>query len=114
MKKYIYLIFSIFLLIACKKLESNLDVSAYQNAVKHLPQNLDKFLGKKIISQKWNDKSFFFKTKSDTIFKSFKIDVNDLKVVEEKYPKKNNLKTSFLEFISPSLRALISILSFCI
>mgnify|MGYP005678115235 CR=1 FL=1 len=72
MKRYIYLIFTFFLLIACKKSESNLDVSAYQNAVKHLPQNLDKFLGKKIISQKWNDKSFFFKTKSDTIFKSFK------------------------------------------
>ena len=101
MKRYIYLIFTFFLLIACKKSESNLDVSAYQNAVKHLPQNLDKFLGKKIISQKWNDKSFFFKTKRDTIFKSFKIDVNDLKVVEEKYPKKNNLKTSFIEFISP-------------
>ena len=49
MKRYIYLIFTFFLLIACKKSESNLDVSAYQNAVKHLPQNLDKFLGKKII-----------------------------------------------------------------
>ena len=48
MKRYIYLIFTFFLLMACKKSESNLDVSAYQNAVKHLPQNLDKFLGKKI------------------------------------------------------------------
>ena len=52
MKKKGYLIFTIFLFISCSKSVTHIDVSLYENAVKHLQQNLDKFVDNKIISQK--------------------------------------------------------------
>ena len=69
MKKKVYLIFAIFLFISCTKSVTHLDVSLYENAVKHLPHNLDKFVDNKIISQKWIGETFYFKVKNDTIFK---------------------------------------------
>ena len=51
MKKKCYLIFTIFLFVSCSKSVTHLDISLYENAVKHLPHNLDKFVDNKIISQ---------------------------------------------------------------
>ena len=101
MKKKGYLIFAIFLFISCTKSVTHLDVSLYENAVKHLPHNLDKFVENKIISQEWIGETFYFKVKNDTIFKSFKIEINDLEIVEESYPVVSDDKFSFNEFISP-------------
>ena len=68
-RKYIFLSFFIALFISCDNSKTGIDISVYEKAVKHLPQNLNKFVTNTIISQNWDNDVLYFKTKNDTIFK---------------------------------------------
>ena len=100
-RKFIYLIFLLFVFISCTDINDSIDVSDYNRATKHLPQNLNKFVTNTLISQKWNNDILHYRTKTDTI-KSFLINVNTLEISEGVYPKANNRRTSYLEFVSPN------------
>lgn len=100
-RKFIYLIFLLFVFISCTDINDSIDVSDYNRATKHLPQNLNKFVTNTLISQKWNNDILHYRTKTDTI-KSFLINVNTLEISEGVYPKANNRRTSYLEFASPN------------
>ena len=52
-----------------------------------MPENLDKYLKNQIIAQKWFDGSFYFKTKSDSVSKSYKLNINNLRIIEENFQK---------------------------
>ena len=111
-RKYIFLSFFIALFISCDNSNTALDNSVYEKAVKHLPQNLNKFVNNTIISQKWDNNVFYFKTKNDTIFKSLSIDVNELDIKEVEFPTSNNSRRSYLEYTSPDGKKSIYIKNF--
>lgn len=100
MKNNIILSFFLCLVISCNNLMNEIDEEVYVKALEHMPENLDKFLKKQITAQKWFDGSFYFKTKSDSISKSYKLNINNLSIIEEKFPK-NNKNSKPLEFLSP-------------
>ena len=90
------------LFISCNNPNPKIDASVYEKAAKHLPQNLNKFVTNNIISQKWDNNVLYFKTKNDTIFKSFLIDTNKLEIKEGELPSTNNsLRRNYLEYTSP-------------
>ena len=84
-RKFIYLIFLLFVFISCTDINDLIDVSDYNRATKHLPQNLNKFVTNTLISQKWNNDILHYRIKTDTI-KSFLINVNTLEISEGVYP----------------------------
>ena len=100
MKNNIILSLFLCLIISCNNSLKKIDEEVYIKALDHLPENLDKFLKNQIIAQKWFDGSFYFKTKSDSISKSYKLNINNLSIIEEKFPK-NNKNSNPLEFLSP-------------
>ena len=111
-RKYIFLSFFIALFISCDSSNTSIDKSVYEKAVKHLPQNLNKFVTNTIISQKWDNDVLYFKTKNDTIFKSLSIDANELDIKEVEFPTSNNPRRSYLEYTSPDGKKSIYIKNF--
>ena len=111
-RKYIFLSFFIALFISCDNSNTSIDNSVYEKAVKHLPQNLNKFVTNTIISQKWDNDVLYFKTKNDTIFKSLSIDINELDIKEVEFPTSNNPRRSYLEYTSPDGKKSIYIKNF--
>ena len=99
--KYISWVFLLFLFISCNKLNPKIDVSVYEKAAKHLPQNLNKYVTNTIISQNWDNNVLYYKTKNDTVFKSFLINVNDLEIKEGELESPKSPRRNYLEFISP-------------
>ena len=99
--KYISWVFLLFLFISCNNLNPKIDVSVYEKAAKHLPQNLNKYVANTIISQNWDNNVLYYKTKNDTIFKSFLINVNDLEIKEGELESPKSPRRNYLEFISP-------------
>jgi len=99
--KYISWVFLLFLFISCNNLNQKIDISVYEKAVKHLPQNLNKYVTNTIISQNWDNNVLYYKTKNDTVFKSFLINVNDLEIKEGELESPKSPRRNYLEFISP-------------
>ena len=85
-RKYISWVFLLLLFISCNNTNQKIDASVYEKAAKHLPQNLNKFVTNTIISQNWDNNVLYYKTKNDTVFKSFFINVNDLEIKEGELP----------------------------
>ena len=100
-KKYIYWVFLLLLFISCNNPNLKIDDSVYEKAAKHLPQNLNKFVTNTIISQNWDNNVLYYKTKNDTVFKSFLIDTNELEIKEGELPSTNSPRRNYLEFTSP-------------
>ena len=99
--KYISWVFLLFLFISCNNLNQKIDISVYEKAVKHLPKNLNKYVTNTIISQNWDNNVLYYKTKNDTVFKSFLINVNDLEIKEGELESPKSPRRNYLEFISP-------------
>ncbi len=99
--KYISWVFLLFLFISCNNLNPKIDVSVYEKAAKHLPQNLNKYVANTIISQNWDNNVLYYTTKNDTVFKSFLINVNDLEIKEGELESPKSPRRNYLEFISP-------------
>ena len=59
--KYISWVFLLFLFISCNNLNPKIDVSVYEKAAKHLPQNLNKYVANTIISQNWDNNVLYYK-----------------------------------------------------
>ena len=93
-RKFIYLIFLLCVFISCTDINESIDVNDYSRATKHLPQNLNKFVTNTLISQKWNNDILHYRTKTDTVFKSFLIDVNNLEIKDGIYPVSKNTRRS--------------------
>jgi dipeptidyl aminopeptidase/acylaminoacyl peptidase len=100
-KKYISWVFLLLLFISCNNTNQKIDASVYEKAAKHLPQNLNKFVTNTIISQNWDNNVLNYKTKNDTVFKSFLINVNDLEIKEGELPSTNSPRRNYQEFTSP-------------
>ena len=100
-RKYISWVFLLLLFISCNNPNPKIDASVYEKAAKHLPQNLNKFVTNTIISQNWDNNVLYYKTKNDTVFKSFLINVNDLEIKEGELPSTNSPRRNYLEFTSP-------------
>ena len=101
-RKYTSLILLLFIIISCTDSKQTIDINDYNRATKHLPQNLNKFVANNLISQEWKNDVLYYRTKNDTVFKSFLIDVNNLEIKEGIYPVSKNTRRSYLEFISPN------------
>ena len=100
-RKYISWVFLLLLFISCNNTNPKIDASVYEKAAKHLPQNLNKFVTNTIISQNWDNNVLYYKTKNDTVFKSFLIDTNELEIKEGELPSTNSPRRNYLEFTSP-------------
>ena len=96
---FISVLFSV--LVSCSDDIQKYDADVYENAVKYLSQNMNKYLKNNLISQKWENDNLHFRLKSDTIFKSYKINLTNLELTEEEYPFNNTRRVSYLEFVSP-------------
>ena len=101
-RKYISWVFLLLLFISCNNPNPKIDASVYEKAAKHLPQNLNKFVTNTIISQNWDNNVLYYKTKNDTVFKSFLIDVNDLEIKEGELQSTNSPRRNYLDFTSPN------------
>ena len=100
-RKYIYWVFVLLLFISCNNPNPKIDASVYEKATKHLPQNLNKFVTNTIISQNWDNNVLYYKTKNDTVFKSFLIDTNELEIKEGELPSTSSPRRNYLEYTSP-------------
>ena len=78
-----------------------MESSVYEKATKHLSQHMNKYVKNNLISQKWKNNNLYFRLKSDTIFKSFKINLTNLELTQEAFPIENSSRTNYLEFVSP-------------
>ena len=96
---FISVLFSV--LVSCSDDIQKYDADVYENAVKYLSQNMNKYVKNNLISQKWENDNLHFRLKSDTIFKSYKINLTNLELIEEEYPFDNTRRVSYLEFVSP-------------
>ena len=101
-RKYISWVFLLLLFISCNNPNPKIDASVYEKAAKHLPLNLNKFVTNTIISQNWDNNVLYYKTKNDTVFKSFLIDVNDLEIKEGELQSTNSPRRNYLDFTSPN------------
>ena len=87
--------------ISCKNTINTMESSVYEKATKHLSQHMNKYVKNNLISQKWKNDNLYFRLKSDTIFKSFKINLTNLELTQEAFPIENSSRTNYLEFVSP-------------
>jgi len=99
--KYYMLILIILTQISCKNTINTMESSVYEKATKHLSQHMNKYVKNNLISQKWKNNNLYFRLKSDTIFKSFKINLTNLELTQEAFPIENSSRTNYLEFVSP-------------
>ena len=102
MKKFLLQISIALILFSC---DNNVDMNkeVYENAKKHLSQNLNKYLKNTVSSQLWDNNSLTYRIKNDTIFKTYKIDLETLEVNEtdENQSRRNR---GCLLYTSPSPR----------
>ena len=96
-------------LISCDNGVQKYDAKVYENASKHLPQNLNKYVKNNLTSQKWIDNNLYFNVKSDNTIKSYKIDAESLEIVEEELPDETRPSVNYLEIVSPNKKKSIYI-----
>ena len=96
-------------LISCDNGVQKYDAKVYENASKHLPQNLNKYVKNNLISQKWVDNNLYFNVKSDNTIKSYKIDAETLEIIEEELPDETRPSVNYLEIVSPNKKKSIYI-----
>ena len=96
-------------LISCDNGVQKYDAKVYENASKHLPQNLNKYVKNNLTSQKWIDNNLYFKVKSDNTIKSYKIDAETLEIIEEELPDETRPSVNYLEIVSPNKKKSIYI-----
>ena len=96
-------------LISCDNGVQKYDAKVYENASKHLPQNLNKYVKNNLISQKWVDNNLYFNVKSDNTIKSYKIDAETLEIIEEELPDEIRPSVNYLEIVSPNKKKSIYI-----
>ena len=100
MKKFILQISIALILFSCDK-NINMDKKVYENAKKHLSQNLNKYLKSIVSSQSWGDNSLTYRIKNDTIFKTYKIDLETLEVNETDKNQSRRNRGNWNEYLSP-------------
>ena len=100
MKKFLLQISIALILFSCDK-NINMDKKVYENAKKHLSQNLNKYLKSIVSSQSWGDNSFTYGIKNDTIFKTYKIDLETLEVNETDKNQSRRNRGNWNEYLSP-------------
>ena len=96
-------------LISCDNGVQKYDAKVYENASKHLPQNLNKYVKNNLTSQKWIDNNLYFNVKSDNTIKSYKIDAETLEIIEEELPDETRPNVNYLEIVSPNKKKSIYI-----
>ena len=96
-------------LISCDNGVQKYDAKVYENASKHLPQNLNKYVKNNLTSQKWVDNNLYFNVKSDNTIKSYKIDAETLEIIEEELPDETRPSVNYLEIVSPNKKKSIYI-----
>ena len=96
-------------LISCDNGVQKYDAKVYENASKHLPQNLNKYVKNNLTSQKWIDNNLYFNVKSDNTIKSYKIDAENLEIIEEELPDETRPSVNYLEIVSPNKKKSIYI-----
>ena len=96
-------------MISCDNGVQKYDAKVYENASKHLPQNLNKYVKNNLTSQKWIDNNLYFNVKSDNTIKSYKIDAETLEIIEEELPDETRPSVNYLEIISPNKKKSIYI-----
>ena len=96
-------------LISCDNGVQKYDAKVYENASKHLPQNLNKYVKNNLTSQKWIDNNLYFNVKSDNTIKSYKIDPESLEIIEEELPDETRPSVNYLEIVSPNKKKSIYI-----
>ena len=96
-------------LISCDNGIQKYDAKVYENASKHLPQNLNKYVKNNLTSQKWIDNNLYFNVKSDNTIKSYKIDAESLEIIEEELPDETRPSVNYLEIVSPNKKKSIYI-----
>ena len=96
-------------LISCDNGVQKYDAKVYENASKHLPQNLNKYVKNNLTSQKWIDNNLYFNVKSDNTIKSYKIDAETLEIIEEELPDEIRPSVNYLEIVSPNKKKSIYI-----
>ena len=96
-------------LIPCDNGVQKYDAKVYENASKHLPQNLNKYVKNNLTSQKWIDNNLYFNVKSDNTIKSYKIDAESLEIIEEELPDETRPSVNYLEIVSPNKKKSIYI-----
>ena len=106
-----FFLFIIFftVLISCDNGVQKYDAKVYENASKHLPQNLNKYVKNNLTSQKWVDNNLYFNVKSDNTIKSYKIDTETLEIIEEELPDETRPSVNYLEIVSPNKKKSIYI-----
>ena len=100
MKKFLLQISIALILFSCDK-NINMDKKVYENAKKHLSQNLNKYLKSIVSSQSWGDNSLTYIIKNDTIFKTYKIDLETLEVNETDKNQSRRNRGNWNEYLSP-------------
>ena len=100
MKKFLIQISIALILFSCDK-NINMDKKVYENAKKHLSQNLNKYLKSIVSSQSWGDNSLTYRIKNDTIFKTYKIDLETLEVNETDKNQSRRNRGNWNEYLSP-------------
>ena len=100
MKKFLLHISIALILFSCDK-NINMDKKVYENAKKHLSQNLNKYLKSIVSSQSWGDNSLTYRIKNDTIFKTYKIDLETLEVNETDKNQSRRNRGNWNEYLSP-------------
>ena len=96
-------------LISCDNGVQKYDAKVYENASKHLPQNLNKYVKNNLTTQKWIDNNLYFNVKSDNTIKSYKIDAESLEIIEEELPDETRPSVNYLEIVSPNKKKSIYI-----
>ena len=100
MKKFLLQISIALILFSCDK-NIKMDKKVYENAKKHLSQNLNKYLKSIVSSQSWGDNSLTYRIKNDTIFKTYKIDLETLEVNETDKNQSRRNRGNWNEYLSP-------------
>ena len=100
MKKFLLQISIALILFSC---DNNVDMNkeVYENAKKHLSQNLNKYLKNTVSSQLWENNSLTYRIKNDTIFKTYKIDLETLEVNETDENQSRRNRGNWNEYLSP-------------
>ena len=100
MKKFLLQISFALILFSC---DNNVDMNkeVYENAKKHLSQNLNKYLKNTVSSQLWENNSLTYRIKNDTIFKTYKIDLETLEVNETDENQSRRNRGNWNEYLSP-------------
>ena len=109
MRKKFFILFILFAVISCENGIQKYDSEVYENASKHLPQYLNKYVKNNLTSQKWINNNLYFNVKSDNTIKSYKINSENLDIIEEELPIETKPSVNYLEIVSPNKKKSIYI-----